>query len=45
MYAPVVSFFTCLGETKKRIIQHVKDAIDEDRNQIEEISASTPSTN
>ncbi len=41
----VVNFRTMPGDTKEKIIQHVKDAIDDSRIKIKEISASTPATN
>lgn len=43
--AAVVNFRPVPGDTKERIIQHVRDSIGDDRVQIKDISASTPATN
>lgn len=41
----VVNFRPIPGDTKEKIIQHVKNAIDDKRIHIRDISASTPATN
>jgi len=41
----VVNFRPMPGDTPEVIIQHVKDAIDDDRITVRDISASTPATN